>query len=48
MLASKFSSLPYNLKVLKNEKAIFKVADENTLIHTPFYSEDEFFVCEDL
>jgi hypothetical protein len=30
MLASTFSSLPYNLRVLKNGKAIFKVAEENT------------------
>jgi len=30
MLASKFSGLPYNLTVLKNGKAVFKIAEENT------------------
>jgi len=47
MLASKLSSLPPGLTILKNDKAKFKTALRKYLNTHSFYSVDELFVCTD-
>jgi hypothetical protein len=42
-----FSSLPYSVTNLKNEKAKFKVALRRYLNAHCFYSVDEFLMCTD-
>jgi hypothetical protein len=41
-----FNILPHSLKILKNEKAKFKVALRKYLNTQSFYSIDEFLMCK--